>query len=100
MGMTRVTRPINVGASVCNHGVVAKMANSLTFPTATHPIIFTKRSTSIISCGEEIYPHTDFTDTLDYEGEVGVIVGKCGFQIAEKDAMDYVWGYTIINGKS
>jgi 2-keto-4-pentenoate hydratase/2-oxohepta-3-ene-1,7-dioic acid hydratase in catechol pathway len=63
----------------------------------THPVIFTKRSTSIIAHGEPIFPHQGFSDTVDYEGEIGVIVGKSGFKIEEKDAMDYVWGYTIIN---
>jgi 2-keto-4-pentenoate hydratase/2-oxohepta-3-ene-1,7-dioic acid hydratase in catechol pathway len=63
----------------------------------THPVIFTKRSTSIIADGEEILPHADFTKTVDYEGEIGVIIGKAGFRISEEDAMDYVWGYTIIN---
>lgn len=63
----------------------------------SHPVIFTKRATSIVAHGEEIYLHPDFTDTLDYEGEIGVILGKAGFQIKEEDAMDYVWGYTIIN---
>lgn len=28
-----------------------------------------------------------------------MIVGKSGIGIEEKDALDYVWGYTIINGK-
>ena len=70
----------------------------LTIYVATHPVIFTKRSTSIIASGEEIYPHDKFTGSLDYEGEIGVIIGKAGFAIDEKDAMDHVWGYTIING--
>jgi 2-keto-4-pentenoate hydratase/2-oxohepta-3-ene-1,7-dioic acid hydratase in catechol pathway/pimeloyl-ACP methyl ester carboxylesterase len=63
----------------------------------THPVIFTKRSTSIIASGEPIFPHPGFTESLDYEGEIGVIVGETGFRIDEADAMDYVWGYTIIN---
>ncbi|KAJ5679481.1 fumarylacetoacetate hydrolase [Penicillium macrosclerotiorum] len=63
----------------------------------THPVIFTKRSTSIVPCGVAIYPHHGFPSTLDYEGEIGVIIGKPGFQIQEKDAHNYVWGYTIIN---
>lgn len=62
-----------------------------------HPVIFTKRSTSIVSSGHDICPHPDFTQTLDYEGEIGVIIGKPGFAIDEKNAMDHVWGYTIIN---
>jgi 2-keto-4-pentenoate hydratase/2-oxohepta-3-ene-1,7-dioic acid hydratase in catechol pathway len=63
----------------------------------THPVIFTKRSTSIIASGEPIFAHLGFDDTLDYEGEIGVIIGKSGFRIAEADAMSFVWGYTIIN---
>lgn len=63
----------------------------------THPVIFTKRATSIIADSEPIYPHPGFTETLDYEGEIGVIVGKPGFKIKEEDAMEHVWGYTIIN---
>lgn len=63
----------------------------------THPVIFTKRATSIIADGEGIFPHPGFTESMDYEGEIGVIIGKAGFKIQEEDAMDYVWGYTIIN---
>ena len=63
----------------------------------THPVIFTKRATSIIADGDDIFPHPGFTETVDYEGEIGVIIGKAGFQIKEQDAMDHVWGYTIIN---
>lgn len=58
----------------------------------THPVIFTKRATSIIANEEEILLHQDFTQTLDYEGEIGVIVGKGGFQISEADAEQHVWG--------
>lgn len=63
----------------------------------THPVIFTKRATSIIANEEDILLHEGFTDTLDYEGEIGVIIGKGGFQISETDAEQHVWGYTIIN---
>lgn len=63
----------------------------------THPVIFTKRATSIIAHGADIFPHPQFTSTLDYEGEIGVIIGKGGFQISEADAPQHVWGYTIIN---
>jgi 2-keto-4-pentenoate hydratase/2-oxohepta-3-ene-1,7-dioic acid hydratase in catechol pathway len=34
----------------------------------THPVIFTKRATSIIAHGESIFPHPGFTETPDYEG--------------------------------
>lgn len=63
----------------------------------SHPVIFTKRATSIIADGEAIYPHPGFTESLDYEGEIGVIIGKPGFRITEEAAWQHVWGYTIIN---
>ncbi|KAM0262141.1 hypothetical protein ACHAQJ_001884 [Trichoderma viride] len=63
----------------------------------SHPVIFTKRATSIIADGEDIFLHPEFSKSVDYEGEIGVIVGKAGFRIPKEKAMDYVWGYTIIN---
>ncbi|KAK0324000.1 hypothetical protein LTR82_005121 [Friedmanniomyces endolithicus] len=63
----------------------------------THPVIFTKRATSVIANEEDILLHEGFTETLDYEGEIGVIVSKGGFQISETEAEQHVWGYTIIN---
>ncbi|GAM42104.1 hypothetical protein TCE0_043f15770 [Talaromyces pinophilus] len=61
------------------------------------PVVFCKRSTSIIAANEEIFPHPNFTQTIDYEGEVGVIIGNTGFNIPADRAMEHVWGYTIIN---
>lgn len=63
----------------------------------SHPVIFTKRATSIIADGEDVFLHPEFSKSVDYEGEIGVIVGKAGFRIAKERAMEYVWGYTIIN---
>ncbi|KAK7225328.1 hypothetical protein V2G26_013331 [Clonostachys chloroleuca] len=63
----------------------------------SHPVIFTKRATSIIADGSEVLLHPEFSQTVDYEGEIGVIIGKSGFRVEEADAMQYVWGYTIIN---
>lgn len=89
-----------VGKNYAEH---AKEFNSSGFDSSdkvdqpSHPVIFTKRYTSIIAHGDDILPHGEFTQTADYEGEIGVIVGKAGFRIDEKDAMDHVWGYTIIN---
>ena len=34
---------------------------------------------------------------IDYEAELGVIIGRDGRDIAREDAYDYIWGYTIIN---
>jgi hypothetical protein len=98
--------PINGRDILCvgkNYSEHAKEFNKSGFDSSdkvdqpTHPVIFSKRFTSIIADGEDIYPHPKFTETVDYEGELGVIVGKKGFRIGQDEAMDYIWGYTIIN---
>lgn len=103
---TKILPPINGRDILCvgkNYAEHAKEFNTSGFDSSdkvdqpTHPVIFTKRFTSIIADGEDMYPHPKFTETIDYEGEIGVIVGKSGFRISEADAMDHVWGYTIIN---
>jgi 2-keto-4-pentenoate hydratase/2-oxohepta-3-ene-1,7-dioic acid hydratase in catechol pathway len=41
-----------------------------------------------------------FSKQADYEGELAVIIGKKGKNISRKDAMDYIFGYTIFNDVS
>ncbi|KAL1410575.1 hypothetical protein Q8F55_004588 [Vanrija albida] len=61
------------------------------------PVIFTKRASSIVGAGTEIYPHPGVTETLDYEGELAVIIGVGGARIKKEDAWKHVWGATIVN---
>jgi 2-keto-4-pentenoate hydratase/2-oxohepta-3-ene-1,7-dioic acid hydratase in catechol pathway len=62
-----------------------------------HPIIFTKATSSIIATGDPIDVSNDPTGTSDYEGELGVVVGPGGRAIPAANAMDHVYGYTVIN---
>ena len=47
-----------------------------------------------------IIPEYDFVDSLDYEVELGVIIGKDAYNVSAKEAEDYIFGYTIINDVS
>ncbi|MGI9568724.1 MAG: fumarylacetoacetate hydrolase family protein, partial [Desulfobulbia bacterium] len=62
-----------------------------------HPPIFTKTSTTVIGDGESIPAYLDPTNTVDYEGELTVIIGTGGRGIKREDAYDHVFGYTIVN---
>ena len=64
---------------------------------AEYPVVFTKAPSTVIGTGADIDPHTGVTSELDYEAELGVIIGKGGRGISKADALDHVWGYTIIN---
>jgi len=65
-----------------------------------YPIIFTKVPESVIGANRKILRHAGLTSHLDYEAELAVVIGKEGRGIRREEAMDYVWGYTIINDVS
>jgi len=62
-----------------------------------HPIIFTKATTSVIGSGESIPSKNDPTNSIDYEGELGLVIGKRSRNIKKADAYGIIFGYTIIN---
>jgi len=63
----------------------------------SEPIIFTKAMTSLIGPNDAIDASIDPTDSVDYEGELGVIIRKTARRVAKADWQDYVFGYVIIN---
>lgn len=65
-----------------------------------YPIIFTK-ATSSVTTHEATIPYDPETcSQLDWEAELGVIIGKGGRKISRANAMQHVFGYTVINDLS
>ncbi|MCF3934914.1 fumarylacetoacetate hydrolase family protein [Acuticoccus sp. M5D2P5] len=65
--------------------------------TPSYPVIFSKAMTSIVGPEADVNASLDPTKSVDYEGELGVVIGKTARRVAKADAFDYVFGYTIIN---
>ena len=63
----------------------------------TVPIYFTKVPESVVGPGDAIQIVPQVSTAIDYEAELAVIIGKGGKGITKVDAMQHVWGYTIIN---
>lgn len=61
------------------------------------PIIFSKATTSVIGPDAPVPSAADPYGTVDYEGELGVIIGVGGKAISRAEAARHVFGYTIIN---
>lgn len=59
--------------------------------------IFTKATSSIVGYAAEVPNHQDVTDQLDYEVELGVVIGKEAYKVKAEDAYDYIFGYTVVN---
>jgi 2-keto-4-pentenoate hydratase/2-oxohepta-3-ene-1,7-dioic acid hydratase in catechol pathway len=62
-----------------------------------HPVIFTKAPTSIVGPEDPIVLANDPTGSVDYEGELAVVIGTGGRRVAPADALGHVVGYTIVN---
>ncbi len=63
-------------------------------------IYFSKRVNEAVADGEPIQGHFDIVESLDYEVELAVIIGKDAKNVSEKDVFEYVFGYTILNDVS
>lgn len=64
------------------------------------PVVFTKYSSSVSGPYDDVVWHTSVCQEIDYEVELGVIIGKQAFQVDEQSALDYVFGYTTVNDVS
>ncbi len=65
-----------------------------------HPALFTKNPFAIIGPEAGIRHPAPISDQLDYEVELAVVIGRRGRDIAERDALAHVFGYTIANDVS
>ncbi|MBN9085253.1 MAG: hydrolase [Rhizobiales bacterium 62-17] len=61
------------------------------------PVVFTKPPSSVIGPGMAVPGFLDPTASVDYEGELAVVIGEGGRGISIAAAMNHVFGYTIVN---
>ncbi len=61
------------------------------------PIVFTKATTAVSGPTDPIPYDPAVTTQLDWEVELAVIIGRAGYNIPAAEAMDYVYGYTVLN---
>ncbi len=65
--------------------------------TPKFPIVFSKVPECVIAHREAVRIHRSVSEAIDYEAELGVIIGGGGRGIPASQALDHIWGYTIIN---
>jgi 2-keto-4-pentenoate hydratase/2-oxohepta-3-ene-1,7-dioic acid hydratase in catechol pathway len=72
-------------------------ASSAADAIPTAPIVFTKAPECVVADGADIRYPEGVSDSVDYEAELGLVIGRGGRGIAKADAYSHVFGYTIIN---
>jgi len=88
---------IGIGLNYTEH--VAESARTLdtTGKLPQKPIIFSKPPTTVTGPNTNVLLNRNLTNQLDWEVELAVVMGKKGKYVAKENALDYVFGYTIIN---
>ncbi len=61
------------------------------------PLYFTKVESCFNAHGRDIVRPADYGGPIFFEGELGIVIGKCCHQVAESDIESYIFGYTCVN---
>jgi 2-keto-4-pentenoate hydratase/2-oxohepta-3-ene-1,7-dioic acid hydratase in catechol pathway len=65
-----------------------------------HPIVFTKATTTVNGPFDDIVYDEQVSKRLDWEVELGVVIGSQCRHVSEQQALDCIFGYTVINDVS
>jgi len=84
------TKIVAVGLNYRGH------AREMNMTIPEEPLLFLKPATAVIGTGAPIiYPK--MSQRVDYEGELGVVIGRLCKNVSEQQAPEYVFGYTCLN---
>jgi 2-keto-4-pentenoate hydratase/2-oxohepta-3-ene-1,7-dioic acid hydratase in catechol pathway len=99
-----IPRPLKnvfcVGRNFLTHIEEGARARGVEVKVPAVPIFFTKAPTAVTGPFDDIPWDRSVTREVDWEAELGVIIGKTGRNIPRGSALDYVFGYTIVNDVS
>jgi 2-keto-4-pentenoate hydratase/2-oxohepta-3-ene-1,7-dioic acid hydratase in catechol pathway len=89
-----------VGMNYVAHAYESARARGKPETLPPHPVYFTKAVTTV-NHPEGIVPYdASVSEEIDWEVELAVVLGRTGKNIPEAEALEHVWGYTIINDVS
>ena len=87
-----------VGRNYREHIIEGNRANGRPehqFPEAIE--FFTKPPTALVGHQGNVLRHQGITQSLDYEVELAIVIGQGGANIKEENALQHVFGYTVVN---
>ena len=89
-----------LGLNYVNHAQESSKARDRPFKIPEAPVFFTKAPTTVNGPFDDVPWESEVTSQLDYEAELGVIIGTTCKNVARASALSHVFGYTIINDVS
>lgn len=85
---------VAIGLNYIDHASESKME------LPKHPLVFTKFNSSITGPYDDVVIPAEVTTKADYEVELAAVIGKRASNVSKENALEYVFGYTIINDVS
>jgi 2-keto-4-pentenoate hydratase/2-oxohepta-3-ene-1,7-dioic acid hydratase in catechol pathway len=85
------SKVVCVGLNYADHVAEIKDASA-----AAEPTLFLKPSSSIVGPGDAIVMPAQ-SEKVDLEVELTIVMGQIAKNVSEKDALNYVWGFTVAN---
>ncbi|MBI5605274.1 MAG: fumarylacetoacetate hydrolase family protein [Deltaproteobacteria bacterium] len=111
VGLSRGTKTLDLGsikllAPVCPPNIICLGLNyrkhadetGMSYPAA--PLVFLKANTALCGPGDPIILPEGYQESIDYEVEMVVVIGKKAKNLTEEEALQAVMGYTIGNDVS
>ncbi|TMD11211.1 MAG: fumarylacetoacetate hydrolase family protein [Chloroflexi bacterium] len=105
LGDLRVLAPLpnprgNVIAIGRNYQAHAEESARASGKTVDPPTVFTKAVTSVAGPYDDVVIDDAVTTQVDWEVELGVVIGRAGANIARERALDHVFGFVVVNDVS
>jgi 2-keto-4-pentenoate hydratase/2-oxohepta-3-ene-1,7-dioic acid hydratase in catechol pathway len=88
-----ISKFVAIGLNYSDHAAEAGM------PVPTSPVVFSKATTSLCGPNDDVIQPRDSTK-LDYEVELGIVIGTKAQYVPEAKALDHVAGYCVVNDVS
>jgi 2-keto-4-pentenoate hydratase/2-oxohepta-3-ene-1,7-dioic acid hydratase in catechol pathway len=86
-----------MGMNYADHAKESDEARGRAVSIPDYAVIFTKAPTTANGPFGEIVIDPAVSEQVDWEAELGVIIGKVGKNIREEEALEYIFGYTVLN---
>jgi 2-keto-4-pentenoate hydratase/2-oxohepta-3-ene-1,7-dioic acid hydratase in catechol pathway len=88
---------VGVGLNYVEHVEESSRTLDTAKDLPSRPVLFSKPATAVVGPGEPIQHNGDMTSQLDWECELAVVIGRTARRVSVEDALDHVFGYSIVN---
>ncbi len=89
-----------IGLNYLAHAQEGADARGVPLKLPERPLFFTKGTLTVVGPNDDIPFDDNVSVQIDWEVELGVVIGRAGKNIPASDALDYVFGYTVLNDVS